>query len=220
MSATLRTIPTTPDDGGCYIPREVLERLGNGDVKRGRRELRLLLADLQEPKTINGPTEKPATVRVATEADEPALLELLLVDLAENAKHIAPPNHERILETVRVGTRHQLGIVGVVDGPDGKPVAACCLIPVQWWWSQARYVQEVFLFVHPEHRQSHHAVNLLQFEKWVVDAWSEGFGYRVFLLAGVTATSKVEEKVRLYRRFMNPVGQFFCYPNVVLGELR
>lgn len=202
------------------VPHDVIAKLGGGDEKLGRRRMRLMVCDLLDRKPINGPTDKPASVRIATEADEPALLDLLLTDLHENGKHIALISEKRIMQTVRMGTRREGGIVAVIDGPENKPIAACCLIPMQWWWSEARYVQEVFLYTHPDHRKSHHSAALLQFEKWVVDEWTRGFGYPVYLLAGVTSAERFREKVRLYRRHLNEVGGFFVYPSVAIGDLR
>jgi hypothetical protein len=39
-------------------------------------------------------------------------------------------------------------------------------------------------------------------------------GHQVFTLAGVTATRRGAAKLRLYGRYMNPVGGFFVYPAI------
>lgn len=223
--ATLRAVlPPDPDPigqitgEGYLVSDETLARLGNGDVKRGRRELRMMLADTREPKVHVGPTDYPTradgsrTVRFAGPADEQAILALVLLDHAENAAEIAPLDEDRILEHIRAGTEKKGGILGVVDGPDGTPVGTVCLMPYQWWFSKAYCVQEIWNFVHPDHRRSNHAADLIQFTKWVSDEWTRQFGYRVFTLTGVTATKRVREKIRLYRRVLTPVGAFFVYP--------
>jgi hypothetical protein len=225
MSAALKYVidqklqrfePVTLDDGSLVISVEDCKLAGDGDAKKGRYNIRLMIAmDRKQPdrETFNGPTEKPATVRAAGPGDELGILALLLEDIAENAKHIAPVDEERVLELIQTGTRMKGGIVGVIDGPGGKPVAVCVMTTFKWWWSQQFCVQEHVLFVHPDHRRSRHVQDLLQFQRWAVDAWTKSFGYRVYLLCGVLGVNNVREKVMLYRRKFRQVGAAFLYPS-------
>lgn len=202
----------TMPDGSMVIPPDKLARFGNGDIEAGRRELRLLLEVENDREVRVGPATKPASVRIATEADEPAIMELLLADVAENAARIAVVDPDRILMHVQLGTRLAGGITAVIDGPAGKPVAVCVLYPQQWWWSREWYFQEVVNFVHPEHRKSRHIHDLIAFERWIADAQSVGFGHRVYVLMGVLGLNRVREKAILYRRKMRQVGWAFMYP--------
>jgi hypothetical protein len=159
-----------------------------------------------------GPAVKPASVRIAVPADEEAVMELLLADVRDNAERIAVVDPERIRWHLRMCTEMKGGICGVIDGPEGKPVAVCVLIPQQWWWSREWFMQEVVNFVHVDHRRSRHIHDLIAFERWVADAQSTGFGHRVYVIMGVLGLNRVREKAILYRRKMRQVGWAFLYP--------
>jgi hypothetical protein len=198
--------------GGYLVSDKQLLELGDGDIRRGRKRLRLMMIDLREQRKIMGPTAKPDGVRIATPEDEEAVLELLRVDHRENAIRVAPFDDERCLEYIRVGTRRRGGITAVIDGKGG-PIACTVLVPVQWAFSKSYYMQEVFNFVHPDHRTSDNADRLIDFAKWAVDEWSRHFGYQVYLLESVLSTKRTKPKQRLYRRRVNEMGALFLYPH-------
>jgi hypothetical protein len=204
---------TTLPDGSMIVTPEQLARLGNGDVKRGRRELGLMLAATKDRTIHSGPTKRPANVRLATVADEEKVLALVLRDLQENASKIAPIDEERVLDHIQAGTQKRGGIVIVIDGPDRSIIAVGIMIPCQWWFSKSYYVCEMLNYVHPDHRRSNHINDLLAYERWVGDFWSKDFGYRIFVLFGVLATKRVKEKVMLYRRKFALTGASFLYPS-------
>lgn len=206
-------------DGSLVVTAEQLARFGNGDAKRGRRELRLMLATEREHSVHSGPTAKPANVRIGLANDERAILALLLLDLDENgAAKIATVDQEKVAAHILAGTRQQGGVVGVIDGPNKTPVAVCILHPMAWWWSKQFYVQDIVCYVHPDHRKSHYIDDLLNFERWVSDQWSTNFGYRVSLLTGVLGQRRVREKLILWRRKFAQVGAAFLYPSPFDGE--
>lgn len=197
---------------GYLVSNDTLAMLGNGDVKAGRRTLRLMLADEREHKPIVGPTARPTSVRIAIEADEPAIVDLLVMEVQEHGGDVAPVDEERILEHVKMGTRKRGGIVGVIDGLNRKPVGTIGLIPMQWWFSQGYFIQELWLFVHRDHRRSRHAADLISFGNWAADSWSRAYGSRVYTVSGVLTTKHAQEKMRLYRRLSNFHGGIFVYP--------
>lgn len=199
-------------DGSMTILLDALSRFGRGDAGRGRKELRLLMAAEPEGATMSGPTERPTSVRMATEADEQACLALLRLDLAANAAHIAPVDEEKVLATIQTGTRRRGGCVGVIDDKDGKPVAIIILTPCQWWWSNGWYYMETVNFVHPDHRKSRHVDDLLDFSKWASDQMTKTMGTRVWLLCGVLGGWRVQAKIALYRRKFWQAGAAFVYP--------
>lgn len=86
---------------------------------------------------------------------------------------------------------------------DGKIVGTMGLLVTQFWYSDEWIVQEMWTFVHPDHRRSHHAKNLLML------AVGAGKQLGMPLVAGVTSTERTEGKCRLYRRHMTPFGAFF-----------
>lgn len=206
------------DIGSMTIPAEALARFGRGDAAKGRKELRLLLAAEPEGQLMSGPTKRPAGVRVATKDDEKACLDLLTLDIGQNGAHIAPMDEEKILAHIQTATRGRGGIIGVIDGPEAKPVAIVVLMPFQWWWSQGWYLQELVNFVHPEHRKSRHVDDLLDFAKWASDHLSKLNGYRTHLLCGCLGAWRVQAKIALYRRKFMQAGAAFVYPAPVLKE--
>lgn len=227
MNAHARTLTAVPEtapigqpqsDGSLLITAEQLARLGNGDAKRGRRELRLLLEAERDYPVFSGPTEKPASVRIATPKDEKDVLELILCDLRENAEKIAPIHEDRIMEHIQAGTQKKGAIVAVIDGPEGKPVAVCMLLPGQWWFSKAYYLQEALNYVHPDHRKTKHIHDLIQFERWVGDKWSKDAGFRVYTIFSVLGTKRVREKTILYKRKLAQSGSLFVYPDPFVGD--
>jgi GNAT superfamily N-acetyltransferase len=203
----------TLPDGSHVLTREELAVFGDGDPVRGAREIRLMIANERERTVSEGecPRSKSANVRLAKQSDKQAIFNLLKLDIAENAARVAPPNEECILETITQALTAP-NIVGVIDGPDGMIVGTAMLIATRWWWSKSYYYQEIPLFVHPDHRKSRYAHNLMDFQAWWVDEMTKSFGYRVHLLCGVLGTVRVRAKIAMYRRRYRQVGSVYLYP--------
>lgn len=199
-------------DGSLVITPDQLARFGAGDAKRGMRELQLILAAEKDPVLRTGPSVKPKNVRVATIADEKAIFDLLMEDLKENAETIAPINPDRVAQHLFACTRKKAGHCGLIDGPDGKPIAIVMLFPMKWWWSEQWYYREGVCYVHPDHRKSNHAADLLSYSRWWVDNFTTSFGYRTYLVCGVMGLKRVREKAIFYRRRFMQVGWEFMYP--------
>lgn len=203
------------DDGSLLITKEQLARFGDGDAERGRRELRLLLANSEERDsgTYYGPTpDPPASVESAKPEDEPAILALLMLDLRANAEHIGLVDEKKVLEHIRAGTRGRGGITAIIRDTDGTPIAVTILIPFQWWWGNGWYFFEIVNFVHPDHRKSRHIDDLLQYERWAADEATRLTGTRHHLLCGVLGAWRVQAKIALYRRKFKQQGAAFVYP--------
>ena len=207
-------------DGSLVIRPEQLKRLGHGDVASGRRNLRIIVSSETDRPVPTKPAERPQNVRLGTAADEPAVFELIMSDLKENAEKIAPIAPWRVVETIRASLDRTKGnILGIIDGPDKKPVAIVILMLNQWWWSQAYYLQDQIMYVHPDHRKERHIETLQKFAMWVTDSWTAGFGYRMYMLTGVLGTRQIRRKAMLFRRkFGRMVGMAFLYPPVQDGE--
>lgn len=191
---------------------DTLRKVGRGSVREGKKAVLGWIKTQDEREHPKRPAAKPPSVRLAGVSDEQAIFDLLMQDVEENAAHVAVPSIERIMGHITLGTRRQGGIIGVIDGPGGKPVAVCVLAPCQWWWSNSWYVQEIVCYVHPDHRQSAHIDDLLEWQKWISDCWSESWGYTVYLVNGVLGTWRVMPKVRLYQRKFWQAGAAFIYP--------
>lgn len=202
---------TTLDDGSMVVTVDQLARFGGGDAREGRRELRLMLSMERNGPVFNGPTVRPKNVRLAGPKDEEAILALYLGDLQANAAHIAPIDEMKCLELIRCGTRRRGGFVGVIDEGD-KPVAMVILVPQCWHWSNGYFLQELSLYVHPDHRGTRYAHDLMNWSKWVSDSMSASWGSRCYLLAGVLGGWRVRAKIALYRRMFPVAGCVSVYP--------
>jgi GNAT superfamily N-acetyltransferase len=73
------------------------------------------------------------------------------------------------------------------------------------WYSDDWQLLELSLFVHPDHRKTTFAKQLMQFMK----AASEGL--KLDLTIGVFSNSRTEAKIRLYQRQFPQVGAYFCF---------
>lgn len=210
----------TLEDGSIVLSRDDLAVLGGGSPEIGAKELRRMIAIERERKVSEGNTERPASVRIAGSRDEAAIMELLMMDVRDNAAMVALPDPDRIRDQVRVGTEKRGGVAAVIDGPDGKPVAVCVLIPQQWWWSLNFFYQELVLFVHPDHRKSNHFRDLVKFQRWWVEQMTKSYGYKVYLLCGVLGVHRVREKIMAYRRWFRLAGSAFVYPAPFADDAR
>lgn len=199
-------------DDGYLVTNEQLVMLGDGDVKRGRRVLRSLIMDEREHKPIMGPVVKPVSVRIANQYDEEAIYNLLTLDLEENATAVAPIDPDMLAERITLATREGKGMIGVIDGPDGFPVATIGLYNERWWWSGSWHFCKLWDFVHPDYRHLGYGKELIKFGEWCSDAMTRKFGYRVYTLSGVLGFKRIRDKVRMYKRLTNMVGAFFLYP--------
>lgn len=217
--ASLQLVPESADVGtatadGYFVSNEQLKRLGNGDIKAGRRLLRMMMADERETAPHVGPTAKPDTVQIATPVDEPEVLALVIENLSRNGPRWAPIDPKRVLDCIQNGTQQKRGgIVGVIR-TSGKIVATTVLGIGQPAHSQTYFINEIFNVVHHEHRRSRHAQDLVMFGCWCSDTWTREFGYPVHLVAGVNTANNVREKLRFFSRYMTQIGGTFIYPTV------
>ena len=148
------------------------------------------------------PQEAPAFpgVRIARETDEVALFSLLTLMHAENG--LFPMAPEKVLERMRLGTRGQGGVIGVIDGPEGIE-ASIGLFISQFYYTNSHHLEDAWSFVHPDHRHSTHAKRLLQFAKWTQKKMG------IPLLTGVLTRIRLAPKMRLYQRELTQAGAIF-----------
>jgi len=100
-------------------------------------------------------------------------------------------------------------VIGLIDGPD-RIEAAVCLDCIQHWYSDAWFWVDRFLYVHPAHRRSRHAIRLLRFCRW----WYEANGRSAPVVLSIETLNERESKERLYSRYARRVGASF-----VIGKL-
>ncbi len=106
---------------------------------------------------------------------------------------------------------------------DGKIIASVGALFAQWWHTDDWHIDEMWNFVHPDYRKSTYAKDLITYMKWI----AEQMGMSLHM--GIITATKMEAKIRLYRRQITPVGALFVHNiqaaggplavNVAKGEL-
>lgn len=148
-----------------------------------------------------------AGVRLARPEDEEPVFRLLLRLYEENA--LLPMSEKKAREAIARGTRGEGGIVGIIDG-EGGIEASIGMALSQFWYTEAWHLNELWCFVHPEHRKSTHARRLIEFGKWCADRLS-GESVRVPLLLGIVTRHRLLPKLRLFQRQVPQVGALFMH---------
>jgi GNAT superfamily N-acetyltransferase len=105
-------------------------------------------------------------------------------------------------ETIPIGDTGPRGIIGVV-GRTGSLEAMVFLLIGQFWYSTHHHIEELLVFVDPEHRKSKHAQAIIEWMKEQVEKTG------LPLMTGIMSTHRTEAKVRLYSRMLPKVGAFF-----------
>lgn len=145
----------------------------------------------------------PDAVKCAKESDEQAMMDLLRLNWEENG--MAPLDENEVLGLLRRGIRRDQAIVGVIRGPQ-RIEASIGLFIGKWWYTTPgnQHLEDLWCFVHPDHRRTTHAKDLLAFSKWA------SYILGVPLLMGVLSNERTAPKVRLYQRSLGtPAGAIF-----------
>ena len=156
-----------------------------------------------EGQLRNQPPRMP--IRLADEEDEFGILELVKMLHAEIAFH--PLNLPKVSAMISLAIRpgpERRGILGVIgDRHDLKAAIFLMIEPI--WYSDDWHLMEFFNYVRPEYRRMGFAADLISYAK----GCSDRIGIDLFV--GVFNNVRTEAKVRLYRRWLPPMGAFFCY---------
>lgn len=96
---------------------------------------------------------------------------------------------------------------GACLGVIGDPVQGMIFLRIsKMWYSSEMILEELFVYVDPEYRQSNNASALVEFAK------SCSHEFDIPLLIGIISNKQTKEKVRLYQRRLGaPAGAFFLY---------
>lgn len=157
-------------------------------------------------------SEPESIVRYGEPVDEKQIRTLLLLGHAENSIFSLDINKavfviRRLLYTPWLppddpGLRGAFGVIG----PRGGVLEGLVMLAIgQQWYTSAQYLEEYIVYVHPDHRTSGHAAALID---WMIGR-SEQLGLP--LLTGIISQTRTAAKIRLYRRKLRPVGEFFIH---------
>lgn len=148
-------------------------------------------------------------IRLATVADEAEILSLLKVMWKEGGWR---PLDLDCARSMFARAFHRQGGILAVIGPPGNIRAMTFLLITRAWYTTEPHLEELFCFVHPDHRKSDYHRLLIEYAKECSDEISKSAGHKIPLLMGVLTSRRMASKVRLYRRFFGiPVGAFFMH---------
>lgn len=162
-------------------------------------------ADLDTVK----PTSLPV-VRDAVVADEEAVMALCRSLHEENGLFRFDEDLVRV--AVRRALAKDHAILGVIDR-DGVLQGCVYLYIDHAWYSRDNVVEELFNFVHQDHRVgTNNAKSLI--------AWAKTCAERLELplMIGVISNNRTAAKVRLYKQQLPQVGAFFLHNAEALGR--
>jgi hypothetical protein len=160
-----------------------------------------------EPAAEQPPaTVRPDNVRMAVEADEDALYDLLLALEADNGFGV-PHDKDVVMAEIRKGTRRQGSMIGVIDGAD-EIAASVCLTLSKFWYAERWFLAELWLFVRPEYRFNKFERDLFQFAKWCREEMARG-GMDMHLVTSLWTRYRLPAKLRLWSRYAKQVGGLF-----------
>ena len=148
-------------------------------------------------------------IRIATAADEAEILQLLRMMWKEGGWRPLDIDCARAMFAKAFDRRG--GILAVI-GSQGHIRAMTFLLITRAWYTSENHLEELFCYVHPNHRKSDYHKILIEYAKACSDELSRDAGHKIPLLMGVLTSKKMAAKVRLYRRFFGlPVGAFFAH---------
>jgi hypothetical protein len=145
------------------------------------------------------------TVRIATQSDEAALVELLLFLHQHEPPIDFKVNEAKVREKVERGCRAGGGIIGIIDAPDKSIAATASLYFSQMWWSDDFFLEEAWIYVAPDHRSPEKA-HWEALVAWVQDVKSK---IALPVVLGVNARERAEAKVKMYASRFEMVGAMF-----------
>lgn len=149
----------------------------------------------------------PFDVRIAGPHDQEELMELLPELYKEEAlMSISLP---KLRDTIERGTTGQGGLIGVIDGDHGIE-ATIGMAFHQFFYTEDWVLNELWLCVKPEYRQSTHAKRLVEFGKWCADQLSNP-QVRIPFLYGVVTRHRLLPKMRLFGRHAPQIGALFLH---------
>lgn len=148
-------------------------------------------------------------VRLAQPSDEPELLSLFRMMHAEGG--MRPLDMDCVRETFARAFDRKGGILSVIGAP-GHIRAMQYLLITRMYYTRENHIDELWNWVHPEHRHSDYSKILIDHAKSCSDQISSSMGTKIPLIMGVLTNSRMSAKVRLYRRFFGlPIGAFFVH---------
>jgi hypothetical protein len=188
--------------GGVFFSEMDLAELGMGDAKVGRKALLRYAKELKGGEPPSAVDVPPSDVRMASPSDRGRLRELMVMLHGENGLFsISSGKVDQMLDRFYNRDHTLIGVVGDI----GDPVAAIYLEITQPVYSDDWMLCEQFNFVHPEHRRTSYARQLISYAKKAADQLS------LPLMVGILSNKRTEVKMRLYDQVLPRAGGYYVY---------
>jgi hypothetical protein len=173
-------------------------------MTEGKKRIRYTPAQRRNREKIEV-VDTPCHVRVATKDDFFGIIELSRMVHDENG--LFDFNEVKVAEAIWLQIEKKNGIIGVIGTKD-KLEGIVVLRLSTYWYSNSQFLEEMFVFVHPDFRKAKdsRAQKLLEFAKKVSSE------LEMPLMIGVLSNTRTSAKVSLYERnFGEPAGAFFLW---------
>lgn len=142
-------------------------------------------------------------VRIATPEDFEGVMELCRMLHVENGQYSW--DEAKVSQAMQRGVHADGGYLGVI-GERGQPLKGIiCLVLDRAWYTSDMYLLELFNFVHPDHRKSDYAKQMIAHAKYYAKELD------LPLTVGVISNKRMEAKCRLYSRMIPKTGEFFTF---------
>lgn len=135
------------------------------------------------------------------EDEDPIMVLLIAMHAEESAE---PVDEVKVRFTLRRLIERDRGVVGIIRGK-ARIEGTIGLDLDTVWYSSAKHLNKLWLYVHDEHRKSTHAKTMLEFSKW----YSDQVG--IPLMADELCGPNTDAKVKLVGRQLPESGKMFVY---------
>lgn len=154
----------------------------------------------------------PVGLRLAQQSDAQRLFDTCLDAYKENG--FGGVDVDRVRTIIQQGIDRQHYVWAIIDGPE-RIEAVLGLQMCRLWYGTDHdwYWTELLFYVHPDHRQSRHALKLFRFADW----WQRNI--RMPVVIGVFPTQDLERKEALFSRYAKRAGSFWLFGDGVFRPL-
>lgn len=102
-------------------------------------------------------------------------------------------------------------VIGIIDNENGDIEAMTCFRLETFWYTDEWHISELFNWVHPDHRASKHAQELMAFQRKFADDMSALTEHKIALITGVMSVKRLEAKMNLFARKYPQIGALYAY---------
>lgn len=151
-------------------------------------------------------------IRLGTTADMDEVMQLAIMAAKENG--VMNASQLLLAKTIWPKLELQYGLIGCIGKKGGQIEGMVVLQIGTLHYTEEPCIEELVLFVHPDHRAAKggRATKLCEFSKSVADK----LGLK--LVIGVFSSVSTQQKVKLYERVLgSPAGSYWIYVPVELA---